>query len=361
MSISAEPNERSAGALKFIHPFGVATILFAAISTTYTVSICLARLVRAMGGVWDGDVWEAFTMNLTLTQDNAVLILMSLSAWAVHAREHWRSRVTLFALGLLVLQFGLGMSLKRGPAGEWFSWAYFVGWLSTNTCFAWAMVSSVRNGFGIPVSIALLTAMPLLPFDPTFNRSVPLCVLAALPNCSRQLTAPIIACGVFALGHLVRPGFALGIPWTLASLWVVVKGWRLASSWPAGSSERTALRAGLFLVAISLLPEQMHLLQQALLAKSRMPRMPLSILARFATGQGFTMIVAAKLMRNVHSSEVTTRRVRAVIAVGLAASLEIIIMNELPTLPLSVVVLAMSILLGYAIGAQLRFKSLAGD
>jgi hypothetical protein len=132
-------------------------------------------------------------------------------------------------------------------------------------------VNSARNRAGVAVSIALLIAMPVLSVDPTGNRTVALCVVAALPNGLHRLTAPVIACGLFALERLVTSGFTLGIPWTLAAGWLVVRGWRLASSWPVGSGERAALRAGLSLVSVSVLLEQVQFLQQALVAKSRVP------------------------------------------------------------------------------------------
>jgi len=360
-------NDRKASEIGAIGPLECAAILFALCSTSFVAWACLARLANAVGGIGglsaSNDAWRPFVANLLPARDNALLILLSLSACAIDTLERWRARFTLLALCVVAVQVGVGiLSVVLGLKREWataaYSAAYSAGSLATVACLVWATVNSLRSRSGIAVGIALLIAMPLLPLDPTGNRTVALCVVAALPNCLHRLTAPIIACGLFALEHLLAPGFTLGIPWTLAAAWLVVRGWRLASSWPVGSGERAALRAGLFLMSVSLLLGQMQFLQQALVPKSRVPGTPFTDMAWLATFHGSAMIVAATLLRDAPSN-VTAQRMRVVVAIWLVAALEVVFwqgLGALPTTSLLVAVLAMGVSLAWAVGARLSMN-----
>jgi hypothetical protein len=356
-----ESNDRSVSEIEPIGPLEFAAILFAVGSMSFAALGCLRHLDKALGGIGglggSDDAWQPFVVNLLMARNNALLILLSLFACAIDARERWRAKFALIALCVVALQVGVGiLSAVLGLKREWTNSAYFAGSLATVVCFGWATVNSVRNRSGVAVGIAMLIAMPLLPIDPTGNRTVALCVVAALPNCLDRLTAPIVACGLFALEHLATPGFTLGIPWTLAAVWLVVRGWRLASSWPVGSGERAALRAGLFLVSVSVLLEQMQFLQQALVAKSRVPGTPFADMAWLATFHGLAMIVAATLLRDVPSINVTAKRMRVVVAIWLVAGLGVVFWQgpgALPTASMLVAVLAMGMLLAWAVGARL--------
>lgn len=356
-----EAARRRANEFSPIGPLEVAAILLAVSGTSFVALGCIARLVRVFG--WSSDhfnVSTLFFVPFLLARNDALRILLLLSACALRPNERWRAKFTLLVLYVVALQIGVRIiSAVLGHNKEWDGPTFAVGALATLACFVWAMINSVRNRAGVAVCIALLIAMPLLPFERTENETVALSILAALPDCSRKLTAPIVACGLFALEHRVAPGLTFGVSWTVAALWLVIRAWMLASTWPAGSGERFALRAGLFLEGLSLLLAQLQLGVSASVPGFDTSKKPLFDMAELASFNGLTMIVVAALLRDVRPSNVTASQLRALVFIWFMAAVGVMFSLS-GTVSFVVSALAMSVLLAWTVVARLRRESFAG-